>query len=545
MATDTDISNFAGRSVTIQDAAIADKKSELETDLQKKTDAAEEGMTSLLSTVSDREDAHAVQLKAQGEATEAFNDEVTSFEAVNATALDDATVADADGKLYFVGETFGTLSADGEGGLEITEADQVANLVDGEWVFEDGATELKGLSDLYAEVQVLAAADEALSTARTALQDAVKAVIVLENDVFSVADLGSAVTFDDDTGKATVNAAATDVTVFETEADAEADAVAAVTTTTTPAETEVFTADFAGETSSDGATINVVFDGTTITLGQGATSTAIATAVAGGTFTNWTAEASNSTVTFTAKTAGDVTDIKAGDIAINDDGAAPAAPAAPASVGNVAVSTQGVDAVDATTNPTDLDGAAAPDAVALAEAIETLSAFEELSATFDQARDLNTQLTSLEGDIEDATAAIENATDDEDAPGLGVTLSTFEDGAQGTSDNEVFLFEDSTDAAITIGDFGAGGEDQIFFSKDFSFVEVNADGITGNNGAAGELEIFWEQDGSDLNLYVEAETFGGNSAGTADLTKITLTGVDAADINDQLSSGFLTAGEVA
>jgi hypothetical protein len=111
-----------------------------------------------------------------------------------------------------------------------------------------------------------------------------------------------------------------------------------------------------------------------------------------------------------------------------------------------------------------------------------------------------------------------------------------------TADNEVTLFEDAEGTSITFTDFGTAGEDQIFFGEGYSLVEIaGEDGIGGNEGDAGALEILWEQSGGTLTLYVEAETFGGNSAGEADLTQVVLTGVEAADIT--FEGGFLSAGE--
>ncbi|XKH59382.1 hypothetical protein LG290_11915 [Halomonas sediminis] len=164
---------------------------------------------------------------------------------------------------------------------------------------------------------------------------------------------------------------------------------------------------------------------------------------------------------------------------------------------------------------------------------------EELIAEANATESLNAEADALAEAIVEADAAL---TDSEEEGGLGVTL--LEGANNFTSEDDVYLFAESEGDQVLTG-FGASGEDKIFFGEGFSLVELGDDAITDNVGDAGALEIFWEQDGNNVNLYVETETFGGSASGQDDVTQVTLTGVDAANINDQLSTGFLTAGEVA
>ncbi|WP_277809984.1 hypothetical protein [Chromohalobacter canadensis] len=521
MKAQTNIDSFAGRSATVQDAAISDKQSELETAVQDETDDAADGMTSLLETLETRQETLATKQAEVADAEEAYSDEVTAFDAVN-----NVTVGTTAGNVNFVNDEFGTLTSEGD----IDTA--YAELVDGQWeLTADGATagdssgKLKGIADLYAQSQALDSANATEQTALDAVQETVEDIILAESGAYEVADNGSA--FDETTGA--VDLSAGDATVYETEAAADAGTEAVYTIDLAGAETDntastgetitiggetVFTGETGGTGITDAAAIVSDIDSNTVTID---------------TVTYDIAAVSDSTtqITLTAQSVADVT----ADLTVGGTGTAP-------TTTTFATTTDG-EAAGAT------ESADISDANALSNAISALEGFEEQVSSFEESRDLNNQLDSLEGDIEDATAAIENDPDNEDAPGLGVTLADFTDGAQGTSDNEVFLFEDSTDTDVDIGNFGAGGEDKIYFGEGFSLVELGDDAISDNVGDAAAQEIFWEQDGNNVNLYVEAETFGGNSAGEADVTKVTLTGVDGADINDELSAGFLSAGEVA
>lgn len=178
--------------------------------------------------------------------------------------------------------------------------------------------------------------------------------------------------------------------------------------------------------------------------------------------------------------------------------------------------------------------------VALESAQEALQDLNDIVSDWEAAVQLDADVTDLEKAVTAAREAIENTEED---GGLGITL--LEGADNFTAESDVYLFNKDDSAGVSLSGFGANGEDKIFFGEGFTLVEITDDkGINGNIGDASVKEIFWEQDGNNVNLYVEAETFGGNSAGTADVTKITLTGVDGADISDDLGNGFLSAGSV-
>jgi len=103
---------------------------------------------------------------------------------------------------------------------------------------------------------------------------------------------------------------------------------------------EVFTATF---TNGSGGADTVAFDGTTITLADGDTAAQIATKVAAGVYTNWTATANGAVVTFTNKATGAVADATGASFTIVNDTTAGAP-----TFGAAAVTTQGAAAVTGT-----------------------------------------------------------------------------------------------------------------------------------------------------------------------------------------------------
>ncbi|MCG7600467.1 hypothetical protein MHM84_11765 [Halomonas sp. McH1-25] len=162
---------------------------------------------------------------------------------------------------------------------------------------------------------------------------------------------------------------------------------------------------------------------------------------------------------------------------------------------------------------------------------------EEAISTWQGVVELDSQRTDLEDAITDAEQAIEGE------EGLNVTLR---DGAENfASEDEVYLFN-ADEGNQSLSGFGASGQDRIYFGEEFTFTQIpEGSDISDNVGSVNALEIFWEQDGANLNLYVEEETFAGNSSAgaAADITTITLTGVNAEDVS--FTNGYLTAGEVA
>ena len=216
-----------------------------------------------------------------------------------------------------------------------------------------------------------------------------------------------------------------------------------------------------------------------------------------------------------------------------------------------------VTAATGTANAEDNLVAYNEDIADLAAAEKALATFATDVAAWEALRDLDDELTALEKELSDGSdssadatlkgavlaskEAIENATDDADAPGLGVTLIDFGADFGALAEDELTVYSAVAAAGNDdVANFGAAGTDSIYFGEGYTLVEVDADAKSQGDVAA--LEILWEQDGADLILYIEEETFAGNSAtaflNNVDITTITLTGVDAADVT--LENGYLS-----
>ncbi|WP_313506141.1 hypothetical protein [Stutzerimonas kunmingensis] len=489
--------------IALQDADISVAISAAEKAVATATNNAAAGTTALLEAVTAQVDAQEALLVAEQKAIEAYNDEETAFEAVNSQ-----TVGTALGNLAVVDGQWGV--SNGAGALTTVYAKQVS----GAWTLTaDGkaATNIKGYADLLAAYDAKEAANDATEAGSTLLENAVEAVLLAEFDGYSVKDFGTVIagaTTPSLTPSVSVDYNAGDAVVYRTAADEAAGNGTA----------EKFTVTF-GAAVAEGGTVE--FDDYIYTAGVGgATATAAATAFAGGyTETNYTVvDNGNGTLTFTAKVVGDV------EVTTTDFTGTGAA-----AVTDVSVNVEGVDAGD-TTPIVSVN----TEAQALADALASLSNLQEAVANYEYARDLNAQLTAADAAIAEATAAITDSVED---GGLGVNLLASTATAF-TSKDDVLLYSEGADKALA--NFGLSGEDKIFFGGDFKFVGLADDkAITDNVGDASALEILWDQQGSNLVLYVEEETFAGNSSAGAgaDITTITLTGVDAADVS--FEGGFL------
>lgn len=163
-----------------------------------------------------------------------------------------------------------------------------------------------------------------------------------------------------------------------------------------------------------------------------------------------------------------------------------------------------------------------------------LNDLNEAVERFQNARDLKDGLDAQDKAIKDASDALDD---------LGFDVVDL-DGASfaATSADDLFLIVEGQDATIT--NFGLQGEDRIYFGEGYELVQLAAnETINSRVGESGQLEIFWKEVAGNLELYAENEAFGGNATNANDITKITLTGVSADDID--FANGFVTSVEVA
>ena len=183
----------------------------------------------------------------------------------------------------------------------------------------------------------------------------------------------------------------------------------------------------------------------------------------------------------------------------------------------------------------------APVASALAESQDTLATFEEAVSAYLEAKQLSEGLAKVDKAATDARAAIE---DSEEDGGLGINLLGLGDSV--TSGDDLILFAEDEGTTTTISNFGAQGEDSIYFGGDFSLVALGDSSITDRVGDVSANEIFWEEDATGLTLYVEADAAAGfdrDGVAQDQMTTIKLAGVSFDDIT--FEGGYLTAGEVA
>ncbi|WP_432414802.1 hypothetical protein ACRHM7_12950 [Chromohalobacter israelensis] len=157
---------------------------------------------------------------------------------------------------------------------------------------------------------------------------------------------------------------------------------------------------------------------------------------------------------------------------------------------------------------------------------------EELIADRDAAQEVVDQKDSLVEARDDAEA---NLTDAEADGGFGVNLVDL--GGTGTAEDDLFVF--SAGADTTTGSFGAAGEDKIYVGDSFTRVDLESDAVfTAEQGDAGTLEVFFQQNGADAVLTFEDKAFAGNGSTDADLTEVTLTGVNVDDLS--LENGYIS-----
>lgn len=499
---------------SLQDADIATAISDANDAVAAKTEAAPAGATALIQAATDAEEALEAQLVVEHEAELAYAEEVSVFETVNTGVTIGTTVGDLD----FVDGQFGV--SDGSGGLSTVYAE----LSGGTWTLTDDgeAADLSRTDDLFAKYDAEAAAQETRENLTAALEDAVSEVLLNEFDGHSVKSLGSVIAgvTPGATPNVVVDLNAGDAVVYDTADDAAAG----------NGTKEEFVATFSAIDASD----SVAFDGGTAT-DTGALTAAQAAADFVADYAtngngNWdVTDNGDGTVTFVAASVGAQADVTSSDFTVSDSTGT--------TTESVSVTTtvQGEDA-GATTTITDT----ATDSAALASALDDLASLNELVEDYEGARELDGQLTALKETITEAEDAITDSVED---GGLGVNLLASTATAF-SSDDDVFLYVEGTDKSFT--GFGTSGEDKIFFGEGFSLVEIpEGDDINDNVGDSAAKEILWDQQGTNLVLYVEEETFAGSSSAgaAADITTITLTGVDAADVS--FEGGYLIAGEVA
>jgi len=197
------------------------------------------------------------------------------------------------------------------------------------------------------------------------------------------------------------------------------------------------------------------------------------------------------------------------------DAAVTAAALSPAEVTLLNDNEAAVEALElAQTNATSTTAAVRAAALGTAGAQDAIDDLSEAQADLATAQAAADQLKSLDAAVKAATD--EFAANDYVAP-MMLGISAF-----GTTASDIFV---ATDVNSTIANFGRSGDDVLFVGSGYT---LNEGALTTGNNAA--LEVFFTQRGANTVVTIESKAYGSESMG-GDIHTVTLTGVNAADLN--------------
>ncbi len=523
----TGLLGFADKSVSLQDAAIAETLADLQEALVEAED--DSGATvKLISAVNTKiedlikkNDASVAAIAVQsGKEAELSNVATVTY----GGAANDTAFTAKDAVLVVDGVSVAKIGSNGQ--LVIIE--KAASVT-----VEDYNAAQALAADYIAAYNAADAAMDAFEASKKALTDAVKEVVKADVKAHTVFDVSNLIDLDGNgTGAdldGTLKAVAGDVVVnYNTTAD--------VAMTAKDAKAAVQTILISGTPAAG----NVVVAGATITL-TAAVVGDLDKAGAEIAAYDWSTVAGVDKVTYNAST---------DTLTVTYEAGTAVAQAAALAAGTGGVAQAASTVVEAGTNAATKT---ATDAVALAGAMADLEAFKKLVEQFEESRELNTELKSLTKAVTDAEAAITNDTDDEDAPGLGLDLTTIVDNATTPTNsvtvpadakNNVFLLDIDKAADVTITSFGTAGLDRLYVGEDFTFVKMGKDDVIKDDlGSLSALEIFYKESTAGVTLYIEEKTFAGNGSTDADIVTVVLNGLTLEDLT--MENGFISAGEIA
>lgn len=173
-------------------------------------------------------------------------------------------------------------------------------------------------------------------------------------------------------------------------------------------------------------------------------------------------------------------------------------------------------------------GEGTSDTETLLNAEDNLEAFNKAVAEYEAV----VALQNKAGELDQAVTDAENAFDD-----LDVNLGSITDG------DDLFIFDADSDATINAA-FGDNGDDQLYIGDGFTKVDLDLDLADGealantDQGSADALEVFFQQSDAGTVLSFENKAFAGNSEAGFDGVQVTLTGVNADDL--QLDNGYIS-----
>ena len=176
-------------------------------------------------------------------------------------------------------------------------------------------------------------------------------------------------------------------------------------------------------------------------------------------------------------------------------------------------------------------------AVTSAPAIKAVDdALTIAKGTLDTAKTQVAELTTAIADLKAAQALEAQHT------GLATTVETAHDAVEalGVVINDTGIATADADLFLVNGDafisgFATAGNDQLFVGT--NYVAGTGD-FSLHEGNANALEVFFVQNGADTQVIIENKAFASNATSPTDITTITLTGVNVADVH--FENGFVS-----
>ncbi|EKU83215.1 DUF4214 domain-containing protein [Massilia timonae] len=164
---------------------------------------------------------------------------------------------------------------------------------------------------------------------------------------------------------------------------------------------------------------------------------------------------------------------------------------------------------------------------------EKIENFADAVAAYNAAQELNGAVTAANTAITNATKVITDA-------GYAAPVFLSQSVTLATAKDDLFL-ANKTD--LQVRNFGAQGDDVLYVGSGLTYNDTEIGTGTGQSSlrAAGDnsvLEFFLQQSGNNVIVHIENKAFGSDSGAAADITKITLVGVDLEDL--VIDNGFIS-----
>ncbi|WP_123068623.1 DUF4214 domain-containing protein [Massilia aurea] len=159
--------------------------------------------------------------------------------------------------------------------------------------------------------------------------------------------------------------------------------------------------------------------------------------------------------------------------------------------------------------------------------------FADAVAAYNAAQELN-------GAVAAANTAITNATKVITDAGFAAPVFLSQSVTLATAKDDIFL---AGTTELQVRNFGAQGDDVLYVGSGLTYNDTEIGTGTGQSSlrAAGDnsvLEFFLQQSGNNVVIHIENKAFGSDSGAAADITKITLVGVDLEDL--VIDNGFIS-----